>query len=255
MTTPARAFAVLAVALSVAHPSATLCAPFAPTAAQGGAPRVHWLVFVDDLHLDFTGTGHTRELLRAVAATLVRGTDLVSAASSGPSSLDVRARQGATALVEAVKRVTGNGLKDADALRQPAGRVDEVAYRTRTALTAAAAFVESVGPAPAGERRVLLYLSRGYLLQRPAGADEVGATALDILGLAAARTHAVIVAIEPERAPADALAAVQPPLAASIEERRATFHRLVTPSQGVVATDDAASRPALLRQIAALVGR
>lgn len=255
MIRPAHVLAVLALALAVVRPSATPVASVAPLAAQGDAPRVHWLVFIDDLHLDFRGTGRTRDLLRAVASTLVRETDLVSAASSGPSSLDVRGRPGPATLVETAKRVTGNGLKDDDALRPAAGRVDEVAYRTRTALTAAAAFVESAGPAPADERRVLLYLSRGYDLERPTGPDEVGTVALGLLDLAAARANAFIVALEPERAPVDASIAVQPPIAATIRARRDTLERLVTPSQGFAAVDVAASRPALLARIAALVGR
>lgn len=167
----------------------------------------------------------------------------------------MRARPGGASLAEAAKRVTGNGLKDEDTLRASAGRVDEVAFRTGTALTAAAAFLESAGAAPGGERRVLLYLSRGYDLQRPAGRDEVGATALALVELAAARAGAVIVAIEPERAPADAVAAADPQIAATIRARRDTLQRLVTPSQGFTAIDVPSSRPELLRQVAALVGR
>lgn len=223
--------------------------------AQDVAPRVHWLVFVDDLHLDFPGTGRIRDLLRAVASSLVLETDLVSVGSSGPSGLDVQARAGAAALADAAKRVTGNGLKDEDTVRPPAGHMDEVAYRTRTALTAAAAFVESAGPAPGGERRVLLYLSRGYDLQRPGGPDEVGAAALELLELAAARAAAVIIALEPERMPAAAVTATQPRVAAALQARRKTLRSLVVPSQGFFAQDTVASRPTLLGQMAALVGR
>lgn len=253
MTWRVHATLVLAVALGIAAPRAAPSGPLA-SRAQGDSPRVHWLVFVDELHVDFRGTGRIRDLLRAFSATLVRETDVVSVVTSGPAALDVRARPGAATLIEAAKRITGNGLKDEDTLRPPAGRIDEVVYRTRTALAAAIALVESAGPAPSGERRVLLYLSRGYVLDRPRGRDVIGEAALDALDVATARAGAVVVAVEPERVPE---AAGTGPAAAAREPqgRGATLARLAAPSGGFHWADTSATRVDLLGAVAGLVGR
>jgi len=45
-----------------------------------------WLIFVDDLHLDFTATGHLKDLFKKITDELVHEGDVFGVVSSGPSS-------------------------------------------------------------------------------------------------------------------------------------------------------------------------
>lgn len=244
-----------AIVLVLAVACAASAVPGAARHAQPGGPRVHWLIFVDDLHLDFRGSGEVRDLLRSVGLALVLDGDLVSLASSGPSPLDLRAQAGARPLIAAAARVTGNGLKDDDVVTAGHRTVEELTHRTQTALTGAVSLVERAGPAPPAERRVLLFISRGYALDRPWGHDDSGAARLDALDVASARAGAIIVAVEPEPVPADPFMALAFPSSPFTRARRASLERLVLPSGGLMCTFTRASRTAVLTRIGALVGR
>src|SRR5262245_3056013 len=73
---------VAAVSNTAARPPATLSAS---VAASGNV----WLIFVDDLHLDFTATGHLKNLLKTVFSQLVQEGDLAGVVSTGPSSIAI----------------------------------------------------------------------------------------------------------------------------------------------------------------------
>jgi hypothetical protein len=96
---------------------------------------------------------------------LVRDDDLVSIASSGPSSLKERDTRGASRLVDAIKRITGNGVKDEDFVRLDRPRQVEVDYRARTSLEAAISLRDAVRTSPWSRRRVMLYFSNGYAIE------------------------------------------------------------------------------------------
>src|SRR5688572_29146225 len=46
-----------------------------------------WLLFIDDMHLDFRNTGRLRNLLRLVANELIKDGDAFMVRSSGPSQV------------------------------------------------------------------------------------------------------------------------------------------------------------------------
>src|SRR5689334_229821 len=58
-------------------------------------PGVTWLIFVDDLHLDFRDTGHIRKLLRSIASQVIREEDAFVLVCSGPSfrAIDLTVRR------------------------------------------------------------------------------------------------------------------------------------------------------------------
>jgi hypothetical protein len=77
--------------------------------AVPGAP-VTWLIFADDLHLDFRNTGRIRDLLRTIAAELMGKGYRVAITSSGPSGLTIDITADHRMLDGAIKRTTGNAL-------------------------------------------------------------------------------------------------------------------------------------------------
>src|SRR5688572_18331605 len=78
-----------------------------------------FLIFIDDLHLDFRNTGRIRDLLKKVATTLVHDGDMFGIVSTGPSSIAVDMTYDRTRLDEAIKKVSGAGLKPEDLMEGP----------------------------------------------------------------------------------------------------------------------------------------
>src|SRR6185503_6526872 len=48
-----------------------------------------WLIFVDDLHLDFPNTGRIKDLFKKISNELVHEGDMFGIVSTGPSSLAI----------------------------------------------------------------------------------------------------------------------------------------------------------------------
>jgi hypothetical protein len=132
----------------------------APQAQPLNAEPVAWMLFVDDLHLQFTNTGRLRTLLRTVLNDFVKTGDLVAIRTSGPSAvLTDFSRSGD--LLPQVKGLAGNGLRPTDIIAGATAGHREVRYRTRLSLslaTSAMALLGQVGH----PRRGLIYISDGY---------------------------------------------------------------------------------------------
>ena len=117
-----------------------------------------WLIFIDDLHLDFRNTGRIRDALKTIAAQLIGEADRFAVVSSGPSALAVDLTGDRQLLSEAMRRVTGNALKFSDTL-EPYGAA-EANYRASVALAAVSSLINSPS-LPVGTK-ALLYISNGY---------------------------------------------------------------------------------------------
>ena len=149
---------------------------------------VTWLVFVDDLHLDFLNTGNIRTLLRSIASELVRDGDTFVLRSSGHSpSLPFSANR--SLLDAAIRRVAGNALPPAATLRVwPTNEMpDEVRYRASVAGSAATEMLNA-GPSPSSRRVAMLYITNGYHLDPPV---------VEVAGFASAaqRSHVTVFAM------------------------------------------------------------
>ena len=133
---------------------------------------VAWVIFVDDLHLDFRHTGRIRNLLRTIVAQVVRDGDLVSVRASGPSAVASELTTELEALAPALKKVTGHGMRFGDIIRHPGERRD----RAQQALAAAATAVAVLERVP-GNRKALIYVSNGYMAESRSEARALTATA------------------------------------------------------------------------------
>jgi hypothetical protein len=74
---------------AVPQPKPTDQAPPAAPRYVTTHARTLWLLFVDDLHLDFVNTGGLREVLRAISSELIHDGDVFAVRSSRPSSISI----------------------------------------------------------------------------------------------------------------------------------------------------------------------
>jgi VWFA-related protein len=122
-----------------------------------------FLFFVDDLHLQFQGSGRVRELFKKIAKQLVHEGDLFGIVSSGPSSISQDMTYDRRRLEAAITKITGDGLKPNDIIQASsgAGGPSELRYRAHVAFsTMRDAFInlEKVH----NRRKALVWVSEGY---------------------------------------------------------------------------------------------
>ena len=150
-----------------------LAAPPAPTAQEGlilpvSRPRNDtagriFLIIVDDLHLDFRNTGRIRDLFKRISKTLVHEGDMFSIVSTGPSSLAIDPTYDRKVLDEAIKKITGNGLKPSDIIQGAEGSdgPSEVRYRAHVAFSTAYDMLTQMEKI-ANRRKAVIWVSNGY---------------------------------------------------------------------------------------------
>ncbi len=122
-----------------------------------------FLIIVDDLHLDFRNTGRIRDLFKRIAKTLVHEGDMFSIVSTGPSSLAIDPTYDRKVLDEAIKKITGNGLKPADIIQGAEGSdgPSEVRYRAHVAFSTAYDMLSQMEKI-ANRRKAVVWVSNGY---------------------------------------------------------------------------------------------
>ena len=134
-----------------------------PAAAQSPAvapaqPPVTWLIFIDDLHLDFRNTGRIRDALKTIAAQLLAEDDRFAIISSGPSGVAVDLTSDRELLNGAIRRTTGNALRFSDVLDRNGAA--EANYRASIALATVKSLIDA--PSLPFGSKALLYISNGY---------------------------------------------------------------------------------------------
>ncbi|MBA2602103.1 MAG: VWA domain-containing protein, partial [Acidobacteria bacterium] len=106
--------------------------------APDAAGRI-FLIFVDDLHLDFRNTGRIKDLFKKIAQELIHEGDMFGIVSTGPSSLSIDLTYDRKRLDEAIKKISGAGLAPKDILDVPEGSQGppEVRHRAHVAFSTA----------------------------------------------------------------------------------------------------------------------
>ncbi len=150
-----------------------LAAPPAPSAQEGiilppsrpkndTAGRI-FLIIVDDLHLDFRNTGRIRDLFKKISRTLIHEGDMFSIVSTGPSSLAIDPTYDRKILDEAIKKITGSGLKPADIIQGSDGAQgpSEVRYRANVAFSTAYDMLSQMEKIN-NRRKAVIWVSNGY---------------------------------------------------------------------------------------------
>jgi len=122
-----------------------------------------FLFFVDDLHLQFNSTGRVRDLFKRVGKSLLHDGDLFGIVSSGPSSISIDMTYDRNRLDEAIKKMTGDGLKPSEIINGPSGSQGPTELRHRahvafSTMTEALNNLEKVH----NRRKALVWVSEGY---------------------------------------------------------------------------------------------
>ena len=150
-----------------------VAAPPPPTAEEGiilpasrptndAAGRI-FLIFVDDLHLDFRNTPRIRQLFQKIAKELIHDGDMFGIVSTGPSSLAIDMTYDRRRLDEAIKKISGSGLAPKDILEVPDGQQGppEVRYRAHVAFSTAYDIMQKLQQVH-NRRKAFIYVSNGY---------------------------------------------------------------------------------------------
>lgn len=134
--------------------------PSRPTSDAAG--RI-FVIFVDDLHLDFRNTGRIRELFKRIAKDLIHEGDMFAIQSTGPSSLAIDMTYDHKRLDQAIERISGAGLSPKEILETPEGGqgVAEIRYRAHVAFSTAYDTVTALEQVH-NRRKAFIYVSNGY---------------------------------------------------------------------------------------------
>jgi VWFA-related protein len=134
--------------------------PSRPT--NDAAGRI-FVIFIDDLHLDFRNTGRIRDLYKKIADELIHEGDMFAIVSSGPASIEIPLTYDRRRLDEALKKVTGGGMKPQEILEQPEGAEGppELRYRAHTAMSTVYDMLRGLEQVH-NRRKAIIYISNGY---------------------------------------------------------------------------------------------
>jgi len=122
-----------------------------------------FLIFVDDLHMDFRNTGRIRELFKKIRKELIHEGDMFGIVSTGPSSISVDMTYDVKRLDEAINKIAGNGLKPQEIIETPDGSQGppEVRYRAHVAFSTAYDILGNLEQVH-NRRKAFIYVSNGY---------------------------------------------------------------------------------------------
>jgi len=122
-----------------------------------------FLIFVDDLHLDFRNTGRIRELFKKISKELIHEGDMFGVVSTGPSSIAEDMTYDHKRLDEAINKISGSGLKPSEIIETPDGSQGppEVRYRAHVAFSTAYDLLKKLEQVH-NRRKAFIYVSNGY---------------------------------------------------------------------------------------------
>src|SRR5688572_30484855 len=134
--------------------------PARPT--NDAAGRI-FIIFVDDLHLDFRNTGRIRDLFNRISKELIHEGDMFGIISTGPSSLAIDLTYDRKRLDEAIKKIAGNALRPQEILEGGEGREGppEIRYRAHVAFSTAYDMMKALEQVH-NRRKAFIYVSNGY---------------------------------------------------------------------------------------------
>jgi hypothetical protein len=143
----------------------TAAAASLPQAVASTVAGGQWLIFIDDLHLDFRATGHLKALFKTISSELIREGDLFAVVSTGPSSIALDATRDRTRLEFARERISGASLKPSEILAElPNGASSEARYRAHVSLSTAYDVLKMLEATP-NRNKAFIYLSNGYAIE------------------------------------------------------------------------------------------
>ena len=122
-----------------------------------------FLFFVDDLHMSFRDTPRIRQLFEKMSKTLLHEGDMFGIVSTGTSSIAIDLTYDRKRMDEAIKKISGSGLKPSELIEGPQGPngPSELRYRAHVAFSTAYDIVNNLSKVQ-NRRKAVIYVSNGY---------------------------------------------------------------------------------------------
>jgi VWFA-related protein len=122
-----------------------------------------FLLFIDDLHLDFRSTPRTRDLIKKMLRTLIRDGDIFGIVTTGTSSISQQLTYDRQVLESVISRITGGGLKPEEIIQAQGGSQGptELRHRAHVAFSTAYDLMRNLEKLQ-NRRKAVIYLSSGY---------------------------------------------------------------------------------------------
>ena len=122
-----------------------------------------FLVFIDDLHLQFRETPRTRDLIKRMLRNLIHDGDMFGIVSTGHSSISEQLTYDRQILESAVERITGGGLTPQEIMQGQSGSQGptELRHRAHVAFSTAYDLMKNLEKVQ-NRRKAVIYISSGY---------------------------------------------------------------------------------------------
>ena len=155
----ARAYNLLAPPAAVPQEGIIL-PPSRPS--NGTAGRV-FLIFIDDLHMDYQQTSRLRALLKGTLTHLIHDGDMFGVVSTGTSSIEQQLTYDRQILESIADKVSGGGLRPSEIISSSngVGQASELRHRAHVAFSTAYELVNNLQKIT-NRRKAIIYISSGY---------------------------------------------------------------------------------------------
>ena len=122
-----------------------------------------FVIFLDDLHLDFRSTPRTRELIKKMLKLLIHDGDMFGIVSSGESSISEQLTYDRQVLESAISKMTGGGLRPKEIIQgmQSSQGPTELRHRAHVAFSTAYDLMRNLEKLQ-NRRKAVIYISSGY---------------------------------------------------------------------------------------------
>ncbi len=122
-----------------------------------------FLVFIDDLHLQFRETPRTRDLIKRALRNLIHDGDMFGIVSTGHSSISEQLTYDRQVLESSIERITGGGLTPQEIIQGQAGSQGptELRHRAHVAFSTAYDLMKNLEKVQ-NRRKAVIYISSGY---------------------------------------------------------------------------------------------
>jgi VWFA-related protein len=122
-----------------------------------------FLIFIDDLHLDFRSTPRTRELIKKMLKLLIHEGDMFGVVTTGYSSISEQLTYDRQVLDSLISKVTGGGLKAKEIIEgmQSSQGPTELRHRAHVAFSTAYDLMKNLEKLQ-NRRKAVIYISSGY---------------------------------------------------------------------------------------------
>ena len=122
-----------------------------------------FLVFIDDLHLQFRETPRTRELIKKMLRNLIHDGDMFGIVSTGHSSISEQLTYDRQILESSIERITGGGLTPQEIMQGQSGSQGptELRHRAHVAFSTAYDLMKNLEKVQ-NRRKAVIYISSGY---------------------------------------------------------------------------------------------